>query len=298
MARPLLAHGRDALEACAARLGVRHVDDESNADTRFARNALRHDVMPALARHFPGYAARLARSAAHAQAAQKVLTEVAAEDLARCAAGDELDLAQLALLGPERCANVLRHWFASRGLRMPAAGWMAELRAQIFEAREDAQLCVTHPQCRLRRYRGKLFIDPRRDGEDARTGALHDMEEGGPEAAFRWDGVAGAVRFDAFGGTLHVEPAAAGFDPAWLAGRALLLHLRRGGERLKPAPNRPTRALKYHYQAADIPAWERARLPVVSLAGGGLLFAAGIGMDCAHASEGPGRVALRWEPDR
>jgi tRNA(Ile)-lysidine synthase len=55
--------------------------------------------------------------------------------------------------------------------------------------------------------------------------------------------------------------------------------------------------LKYHYQAMDIPAWERERLPMVS-SGGKLLFAAGLGMDCALlAPGGPTKIRLRWQAD-
>ena len=97
-----------------------------------------------------------------------------------------------------------------------------------------------------------------------------------------------------YGGTLHFELSAAGIDPAWLQGRPLEIDFRKGGERLKLAPNRPSRGLKAHYQAAGVPAWERARLPVVS-AGMDLLFAAGLGMDCRHVGDGPDRIALRWE---
>ncbi|MDP9109956.1 MAG: tRNA lysidine(34) synthetase TilS, partial [Pseudomonadota bacterium] len=67
-----------------------------------------------------------------------------------------------------------------------------------------------------------------------------------------------------------------------------------GGERLKLAANRPTRAIKYHYQAAGVPAWERLRLPIVR-AGEQVLFAAGVGMDCHHAdAHGPAAIQLRW----
>ena len=72
------------------------------------------------------------------------------------------------------------------------------------------------------------------------------------------------------------------------------LLFRQGGERLKLALNRPTKSLKYHYQAFDVPAWERERLPLVCAAQQ-LLYAAGIGLDCHCLSllERP-RVALRW----
>jgi tRNA(Ile)-lysidine synthase len=115
-----------------------------------------------------------------------------------------------------------------------------------------------------------------------------------PGQAFAWRGEA-RLAFPAYGGVLHVEPADAGFDAAWLRAQALVIDFRKGGERLKLAPNRPTRSLKAHYQAADIPAWERTRLPIVS-AGADLLFAAGLGMDCRHFGSVPAElVALRWE---
>lgn len=79
--RPLLACTRAEIEAYARGHGLRWVEDGSNSDTRFARNALRHDVMPALARHFPGYREALARTARHAAQAQSLLDQLARADL-------------------------------------------------------------------------------------------------------------------------------------------------------------------------------------------------------------------------
>jgi tRNA(Ile)-lysidine synthase len=111
--------------------------------------------------------------------------------------------------------------------------------------------------------------------------------------AFSWRGEA-SIAFPNYGGVLHFDVAGHGLDPAWLRGRALEIDFRKGGERLKLAPNRPTRGLKQLFQAHDVPAWERSRLPIVS-SGVELLYAAGLGMDCRHVSEGEGRIALRWE---
>lgn len=79
--RPLLACTRAEIEVYARDHGLRWVEDGSNSDTRFARNALRHDVMPALARHFPGYREALARTARHAAQAQSLLDQLARADL-------------------------------------------------------------------------------------------------------------------------------------------------------------------------------------------------------------------------
>jgi tRNA(Ile)-lysidine synthase len=294
MARPLLPVSRAELDAYVAEQGVAFIEDESNADARYARNALRHRVMPALAEAFPGFQERFARSAAHAQSAQRLLDELAGQDLALCLVDDCLDVARLRALSTDRAHNMVRHWFHQRGLRMPSTAWLVEMVTQLVEARHDAQLLVTHPDCHIRRHRDRLYLTPKladlagmRDPDD--EGVL-DEKEG---EQFAWKGEA-SLAFPAYGGVLHFDAADNGFDAAWLRAQALLIDFRKGGERLKPAHNRPTRALKYHYQANNVPAWERERLPVV-WTGKELLFAAGIGLDCEHVAAGPGRVVLRWE---
>ena len=294
MARPLLGLSRAQLETYAREAGLAWVEDESNSDPRYARNALRHGVMPALALSFPGYQQRLARGAAHVQAAQRILDEVAQQDLAACQDGDTIDLERLRELSRDRTNNLLRHLFAVRGLAMPSTAWLEEMVSQLFSAREDAQLKVTHPACHIRRHRGKLYITPKladlagmRDPDD--IGVL--VKEG---QAFRWTGEA-SLAFPDYGGVLHFDRAERGFQAGWLQGRPLTIDFRQGGERLKLAVNRPTRSLKAHYQALGVPAWERERSPLV-WAERELLFAAGIGMDCHHVDQGQGgRIALRWE---
>lgn len=292
MARPLLQVARAELEALAREEGIAWVEDESNSDPRYARNALRHTVMPALAHAFPGFQQRVARSSMHAQSALRVLTEVADQDLRRCLDGDAVDLAALRTLSADRINNLLRHWFAQRRLAMPSTAWMMEMIAQLFEAREDAQLLVVHPECHVRRHRERLYLVPRlpdlagmRDPDDEGVIEKHAQ-------AFVWRGEA-ALAFPDYGGVLHFDSADRGFDPAWLRAQPLAIDFRKGGERLKLAPNRPSRSLKAHFQASGIPAWERTRLPIVS-AGPDLLYAAGLGMDCHHVGEGSDRIALRW----
>jgi tRNA(Ile)-lysidine synthase len=285
---------RADLEAYAREQGIEYVDDESNSDPRYARNALRHQVMPLLAQAFPGFQQRFARSAAHAQSAQRLLSELAAQDLQECLIGESIDVERLRAMSLDRTYNMLRHWFATRGLNMPSTAWLVEMVAQLLEARDDAQLLVTHPECHIRRHRGRVYITPKR----ADLAGMRDPDDEGViekhGEAFVWNGEA-QLAFPAYGGVLHFEPSGQGFDADWLRAQPLVIDFRKGGERLKLAPNRPTRSLKAHYQAHDIPAWERGRLPIVS-AKGELLFAAALGMDCRHVGEGGvQRISLRWE---
>jgi tRNA(Ile)-lysidine synthase len=284
MGRPLLRVSRAELEAHVGAHAISHVEDESNADPRYARNALRHHVTPLLQQYFPGYQQRFARSAQHAQSAQRLLIELAAQDFAACMDGESLDISRLRRLDADRIDNLLRYWFGSRGIRMPSTAWLAEMRTQLLEAKEDAQLCVTHADCHIRRHRDHVFITPKYGEADTAP------------RTFAWQGEA-SLHWPQFGGTLYFDESEQGMDAAWLRQQKLTIGLRSGGERLKPAANRPTRSLKQHYQSRDVPAWERERLPLV-FAEKQLLFAAGIGLDCHCLGSATGqRIALRWEFD-
>ncbi|GGY42920.1 tRNA lysidine(34) synthetase TilS [Pseudoduganella albidiflava] len=293
LARPLLEASRAQLEAHASAHGIAHIDDESNSDTRYARNALRHTVMPALAVAFPGYQERFARSAAHARSAQRLLTELAEQDLQAGLAEGSIAVDHLRALGEDRRNNLLRHWFGVRGIRIPSAAWLAEMIAQLLEARDGAELLVTHPDCEVRRHRGRVHLVPK---PKELAGAEEDEYDERPVQHFRWNGEA-SIAFPDYGGTLHFEPAEEGIAADWLQQQQLTISFRRGGERVKLAPNRPTRGLKQHHQSLGTPAWERSRLPVVGIPGR-LLYAAGIGMDCHYvATDANFRVALRWQAE-
>jgi len=299
IARPLLQVARVSLEAYARGQGVAWVEDESNLDPRYARNALRHSVMPALALAFPGFQQRLARASSHMQSTQRLLDELADQDLGAClhAQDDDeaIELGYLRGLTRDRVNNLLRRWFSRRRIAMPSTAWLEQMVTQLFNARDGAELLVNHPDCEVRRHRDRLYLAPRlpdlagmRDPEDEGMIVKHAQ-------AFAWRGEA-SLAFPDYGGVLHFERAETGFDPAWLQAQPLEIDFRKGGEKLKLAPNRPRRILKHLYQAADVPAWQRTRLPIVS-SGFDLLFAAGLGMDCRHVSSGPERIALRWEAD-
>lgn len=287
MARPLLDASRMALAHFVQAELIGHIEDESNIDPRYARNALRREVVPAISRVFPGFQQRVARAARHAQAGQRLLDQLAAQDLAQCAEESGIVLERLKQFDADRIDNVLRYWLGVHGVRMPATAWLAEMRMQLFDAREDARVCVVHADCEIRRHRGRVFMTPRAE-EHASSAA---------KTEFRWEGQA-EMRFDGFLGSLHFETAGNGIDRQWLLAEDLVMRYREGGERLKAAVNRPTRSLKHHYQALGIPSWERERLPLVMTSGGQLVYAAGIGMNIfgqrdAHADA----VELRWVSD-
>ena len=67
--RPFLNVTREELLAYARENSLEWVEDESNADVNFARNRIRHEMLPRLERECPGAAAQLCRIAALADRA-------------------------------------------------------------------------------------------------------------------------------------------------------------------------------------------------------------------------------------
>ena len=294
MLRPLLQESRVSLAEYAAEHALQHIEDESNADLRFTRNALRHQVMPLLENIVPGFAARMGRAAQHTQAAQALIEALAADDMAACRLGDGLAVSALQALSDERINHVLRLWLGQSGARMPSTARLLEMRKQLFAAKDNARITIYHEALALHRYQGCIYAAPRQ----APVPLLDQYDEALPVLSqdFFWRGEA-VLDFPAFRGRLHFHAAEHGFAREYMQQQCLTLHLRRGGERLKLAANRPTRDMKSHYQSLQIPFWIRQQLPFVS-SGAQLLYAAGVGMQAAYCSEQNGeKYALEWVPD-
>jgi tRNA(Ile)-lysidine synthase len=71
--RPLLNEAKADIDAYVDSIGLRPVRDPSNDDRLFRRNAVRHEILPAIEAEFPGAAAALARFAEIAGAEDELL---------------------------------------------------------------------------------------------------------------------------------------------------------------------------------------------------------------------------------
>ncbi|CAN0621917.1 tRNA(Ile)-lysidine synthase [Burkholderia multivorans] len=295
--RPLLRLLRAQLERYAAARALDWIDDESNADTRFARNALRIDVLPALAAHFPGFRDALGRAAQHAAAAQRLLDDLAALDFDVAArdAGRALSRAALVALDDERGANLLRFWMRSLGLPGASAARLANMMRQLREAHDAHALRVDHAGQCLRLYRDMVFWDA--------GGRIETAEDGSgparPASTCAWDGQE-VWHLPAWRGTYVFEPAAPGDADAvpetLLRAAPLVARAREGGERLRAEPSRPSRTLKNLFQERGVPAWQRD-VPLL-YAGGRLLYVPGLGVNGEGAApDGAAWRRIEWRPD-
>ena len=75
--RPLLTTSRREIEAYLSYYGLPHVEDQSNRDDTYARNRIRHQVVPVLEELYPGFVSRLADTAALLRADEALLSDQA-----------------------------------------------------------------------------------------------------------------------------------------------------------------------------------------------------------------------------
>ncbi len=127
--RPLLAVAGTELRAWLQHRGQTWIEDPSNTDTRYTRNRIRAELLPALQAVFPQFRSTLARSARHAAEAQGLLQELAEQDLAQT--GVPPQLVALQRLSRARQANALRHWLRHSFDAAPSAAQLAELLRQV-----------------------------------------------------------------------------------------------------------------------------------------------------------------------
>lgn len=298
-ARPLLDFTRDDLREWATAEGLGWLEDPSNADRRYDRNYLRHEVLPALLRRWPGAARTAGRVAVFARDALDLEAECAATDLARISHGATLDWPALLQLPEPRQRAALRAWLRDLGLPLPAADTLAALRRDMARAAADRVPEVRWPGAVVHRYRDRLYADasrgdPVQEGQWTIKGPHPDplprLREREPEPRppiwkgepYRWSSRS-TLRLVADTGT--------GLSQARLPG-VLAVRQRRGGESFQPGAGAHRRELRKWLQENDVVPWQRAQLPLLFDAESQLVAVADLAVAAEFAAQ-PGEPSWR-----
>lgn len=250
--RPLLDTSRAALLEYANAHGLTWCEDDSNADTAFDRNYVRHAVMPILQARFPAIQGALARTASHMAEANVLLNDLAALDAEQCEDNNTLSTKHLSLLSHARAKNLLRWWFAKNALMMPTTEQLEGILMQCLHAKADANIEITLKALKLnnllilKRYKDKVYL--------ISPSTLLDYD-------LVWNGE--SILHLPDGSTLNfTEVIGDGLALKYGITRLRITN-RKNGERFKPDANRPTRTLKHLLQEANMPPWARVQLPLI-----------------------------------
>lgn len=241
--RPLLhTVSRAQLREYVAAHDLPCIDDPSNADPRYARNRLRHDILPRINAGWPQAIDSILHSAALSRAAADSLRVDWLAAFARLhdTATGSLDATGWLALPPALREPLLDHWLHAKHLAAPTAAQRAQIERQC-DARAGQLPCVRWDRTELHIWKDRLWaralpppIDPL--WQAAWQGEPLSLPDGG-QLALR----DGAARLP----------------------MPLTVRLRRGGERIKPAGDTCTRELRDLFQQAAVPPWQRLACPLV-----------------------------------
>ncbi len=246
--RPLLNTSGDEIRAYARENALNWCEDPSNQDTRYDRNFLRNQILPALSERWPQAAQNLARTAAHSAEAASLIDELACIDLAGCADAAKLSISLLNSLSDQRRRNALRYWVRSHGYLAPSQVQLQQIVSDLLEAVSDSHGRVSFGLASVARYRDDIFIAERQAFEP-----VADFE-------YRWLNSHDPLYLPELDWQLVASDRK---NLAPFAGQELLVRSRRGGERWQAPGAANSVSVKSLLQRKGVPSWQRSRLALV-----------------------------------
>lgn len=286
LARPLLGFTRDELHDYAVQQGLQWIDDQSNFDTGYQRNYLRHEVMPQMKSRWPTLARILSRTATHCADAASLIDEIAAADLEKIRGPEPntISISRLLVLGTAHQGNVLRFWLRQMDVQLPETVHLDCLRHDVLDAADDRIPLLTWAGVEIRRYRDVLYVMPPLAGHQNKV-------------VLRWNLNEELVLPAGSGRLTAVQKIGMGLNAALCRSQPVSVRYRQGGERCKPAGDNHTREVKKLFQEHGIPPWRRDRIPFIYV-GEQLAAVAGLWI-CQPCEAGPDDIGfdIAWLPN-
>ena len=279
--RPFLELRREELEAYAKENQLIWIEDPSNQDESYRRNAIRKTLLPQLEEVQPGAIRNLARSARHMAEAQELLNHLADIDLGLIESAKGLsktNLLRLYKTNQPRAKNALRRWLSRQDLAYPSEERLTAWFVDLQQVKADSALQWEHDGVLIRLWRECLLVEKNRALKKSKA-------TGSNQPSGEW------VFKKLPAKSKKVGIAADRFNEAKKKGLINTME-RQGGEKFKVQINRPRKSLKNLYQEASIPPWQRD-VPLLYI-GDELVAVAGIGISADWQSIEGARIGLEW----
>lgn len=329
--RPLLQQSRADIQAFASAQQLVWVDDESNSDTRFDRNFLRHDVLPLLQQRWPAFTQSVSRSARLISEQQTLVEQTAGEYLQRCqvnlptqrwyAISEEfvLNAEQLLSYSTLWQKQIVRLWIQSIAATrqrnqklwceppvLPNEARLNELLLQVTQARDDADMAVKCGEWQFRRFQQQLYLLPGQDSTKTGDSGTHRDNTITPPIFWQGESQLHLPTGDSLGfRQLNNSVNASTSERGVIVSLPLLeqnpVQVVFGGlsRRFKPSGAAHSKPLKQWFKLWQVPPWHRHRIPLLLL--NDKLVAVGskfIAQDIADSAHTDQRVAVELCWDR
>lgn len=229
------------------------VEDESNKNLCYARNHMRHKVLPLLEEKWPGVHKVLARNARHQAEADVLLSEYAARDFSNSVCGKKnaaciLDNVLLKTYSRARLCNLMRYACDLFSFQQATEAKLIDLYRSVIHSSYDAVPQVSWGGCEVRRFKERVYLMEVQLPFDASMCYPWDLKS----PLVINNNLVNSVQLSDFFLTHAVDPSA-----------AYRVSFRQGGERITLPNKNHSTLLKHYFQEKGVPPWDRARVPLL-----------------------------------
>ncbi|WP_028772261.1 tRNA lysidine(34) synthetase TilS [Shewanella waksmanii] len=264
LVRPLLSVSREQIEAAAKQHQIGHIEDDSNHDTQYDRNFLRHEIIPRLKERWSAISVTSSRSAALCAQQQTLLDEVVSERLPaliehNAALGKPcMDLSLLAKHSEHWQAVYLRAFIEACGFNPPSQAQLQNLLLQVLHAKSDAQINIVLNGLLAKRYQQRLYLLEAKHYQQplsVDSGVIFDVNEHKTQQQIAVsDG--SCIR-------IHRLENTSGLKLPNSTQQVSIQFGAPGSTVVHPSTRQKSRELKKVWQEFAVPPWERSRVPLV-----------------------------------
>lgn len=266
--RPLLQIQSAVLKAYAHAQRLNWVEDESNQQTCFTRNYIRHEMIPKLEKKWPAAVVNIARSAEHCRAQNSVVQSFLEHKMIAICEENRLHIPSLLMEPPHIQKSIMQSWQKTWSPYPLSSKQLATLFSSVLTAKVDREPSMVHGGFIMRRYRTYLY-------------AISKAPIVLPTVPITWPSHEPTVCIPSIGIRLTRHVTGEGS----LYQGPLTIRFRQGGERFHAQGRQGSHPVKKLFQSWGIPPWERPYIPLV-YAGTLLVAIPGYGLSAHPQAQG------------
>ena len=252
LCRPLINIPREAIEQYAKLNDIKWIEDPSNKNIDFDRNYLRNNIIPSIKKRWPNVQKTITRLSSLAENNQKLLHELAKEDIGEIEKFNVLDIGILSNKSSLRINNIFRFMILKNKMGIPSLKVLENGIETLINAKSDSPI-ITWDGFSIRRYKNTLyFFNPDLKQDEIRPLKMkwfidQTINLGGNRGSIQARFIKGQ------GIALNKCP------------KSLEIKYRKGGEQIKPSGHKITKSLKNLFQENNVLPWVRDQIPLFYL---------------------------------
>ena len=252
LCRPLINIPREAIEQYAKLNDIKWIEDPSNKNIDFDRNYLRNNIVPSIKKRWPNAQKTITRLSSLAENNQKLLHELAKEDIGEIEKFNVLDIGILSNKSSLRINNIFRFMILKNKMGMPSLKVLENGIDTLINAKSDSPT-ITWDGFSIRKYKNTLyFFNPDLKQDEIRPLKMkwfidQTINLGGNRGSIQARFIKGQ------GIALNKCP------------KSLEIKYRKGGEQIKPSGHKITKSLKNLFQENNVLPWVRDQIPLFYL---------------------------------